>query len=73
MLIATGVLASRLSQWVELGNICMYTNRPGFKFNLNFLLAVGFLVSYLLFLGISNPICKMGIVIFPFHSCKDQK
>lgn len=51
----------------------MYTNRPGFKFHLNVLLAVGFLVSYLLILSISNSICKMGLVIFPFHSCKDQK
>lgn len=62
-----GVMASIPSLWTELDNIHMYTNRPGFKFHLNFLLAVGFLVSYLFFLSVGNSICKMGIVILPFR------
>lgn len=66
-----GAIASRPSQ---LGNMYLYTNRPGFKFHLHFLLAVGFLVSYLFFLSISNSTCKMGIVISTFQdSCKDQE
>lgn len=68
--VLTVVIASRPSQWTELDNICVYTNRPGFKFHVNFLLAVGFLVSY--FLSVGNSICKMGMVIFTFQgSCKD--
>ena len=61
--------ASQPSRWTEQDNVCMYTNRPGFKFHRNFLLAVGFLVSY--FLSVGNSICKMGIVIYTFQdSCK---
>lgn len=67
-------MASRPSQWTELDSICVPTNRPGFKFHLNSLLAVRFLVSYLFFLSVVNSICKMGMVIFISQdSYKEQK